>query len=81
MTQVIVEPQETGWFPPEISPRYEGVYRLNEPWFADGVYAYWNGRRFGYRTMTVAEAYRNQGAATTLSPRAAWRGLAHDPQL
>lgn len=74
----------TEWFPPEINPPVPGVYLVKVP-VPVPMFAYWNGFKFGYRTVAdvngVKEAIRNRDRLTHLGDRATWCGLTQDAFL
>lgn len=77
------KPKLTPWFPPEVRPVHVGVYRVigwseSEP-TKGALYSYWNGKRFGYRTLPAQEAFRMRDTGTDLEPQATWCGLAEKP--
>jgi hypothetical protein len=76
MTQVTVKTQETDWFPPEIKPKYKGVYRTR--FIGVQGFAYWDGRRWSHQhhSLRVMEWARHAGA----HQRKEWRGLAEKPE-
>ena len=76
-----MKPKLTPWFPAHVKPARVGVYEVDDqdgmigPW-----YAYWNGRRFGWRSWKgPQEAYESRFDSIGLDERAIWRGLAEDP--
>lgn len=70
----------TPWFQPRTPPARVGVYEVESPFVFMGCYAYWDGRRFGYRTSLGPHmAYECRACETCLPPVARWRGLAEDP--
>lgn len=71
----------TPWFPADVKPARKGVYQVSDCFWADRVgYAYWNGRRFGFRAAddpSMAHLHRN--SLTLFPERTSWRGLAENP--
>jgi hypothetical protein len=70
-------------YPAAVAPKRRGVYEVkdgdshfpDEHWFA-----YWDGRKFGFRCMnTPANAEFCRDRPTYLPARASWRGLARKP--
>ena len=71
----------TPWYPPEVKPVRKGVYEVREEVFGKWtVFAYWNGKRFGYRETESIRAYDKRDHPTGLSATAPWRGLAEEPK-
>lgn len=66
----------TPWFPASVKPVRVGVYRVE----SGGWYAYWNGRKFGWRDLTPSKAYANRNEATLCTKLASWCGLAEKPE-
>jgi len=68
----------SAWFPKHIVPVRVGVYQVKEskdygrkPW-----YAYWDGKKFGYRALSVDDAFELRWQMTMLPAQCKWRGLA-----
>lgn len=77
----------TEWFPADVKPVRVGVYEVNDNnAYEFPMYAYWDGVRFGYRTVdsfgegAVERAFRFRNAKTTLPALVPWRGLAEQPK-
>jgi hypothetical protein len=60
----------------EDQPVNIGVYEVVPvSTFGKAWFAYWNGRRFGYRTNTPVDAFAFRKASTGASKLARWRGV------
>ena len=72
----------TPWFPETVKPMRVGVYQVKLDWFNPrDWYAYWNGKRFCYRSSTGPDdALRARYCETALPRIAIWRGLAEKPE-
>ena len=71
----------TDWFPAEVTPTREGVYEVADdgggPLDRLRWYAYWNGKRFCYRTSfdDPQQAFERRDFDTKLPALTKWRGL------
>lgn len=80
----------TTWFPETMKPVRVGVYEVTDYNEKHRAFAYWNGKRFGYRCWAyegeideqeaINDALGFRRAETCLSPRCSWRGLAKEPK-
>jgi hypothetical protein len=76
-----MKPKLTPWFPAHVVPVRIGVYEVDDEDGIDGPwYAYWDGRKFGFRCWKgPQEAFNYRYDKTYLSEFSKWRGLAEDP--
>ncbi len=63
----------TPWYPANISPSVPGVYQVKICGMIG--YAYWNGRKFGWRSFDVKTAFYDRNRPTNAGDTAVWRGL------
>lgn len=66
------------WFEQGFRPVRVGVYEvkdINGYWVGTTRYAYWNGRRFGWRSQEIKQAFENKGESTILPAFVTWRGV------
>lgn len=65
----------TPWFPSNIKPVHQGVYRIRN--WSDGNYAYFNGKRWGWANLTVKSAQRYKGIKGAAQDKE-WRGFTEE---
>lgn len=70
------------WFPHYVLPAHIGVYEVDDCDGLDGPwYAYWDGKKFGYRSWIGPDAaYSMRNDPTSCRETAQWRGLAEPPK-
>lgn len=76
-----MKPKLTPWFPAHMPPEHKGVYEVEDSDEIEGPwYAYWDGKRFGYRYWKSPKSAEIHMDDKTCCPALAkWRGLAEDP--
>lgn len=69
----------TPWYPSDVHPSVPGVYQVQLAHFPASVfYAYWNGKKFGYRVALrdmAFQALKRRDDRTYAGDFAIWRGL------
>lgn len=71
----------TEWFPPHVKPVRVGVYEVVDSDGELGWYAFWNGKKFGYRCWKSPQSAFYRRHESTWQPNfAKWRGLADNPE-
>lgn len=69
----------TPWFPAKVKPIHIGVYEV-DMFSGKSIYAYWDGKKFGYRTFgSQQRAFEQRNMATSCPALTTWRGLAEKP--
>ena len=70
----------TPWFPAKVKPVHEGVYEVDDKDGMTGTwYAFWDGKKFGYRTQNTDISFSTRYCETNCAKRVSWRGLAVKP--
>lgn len=67
----------TGWYPKDVAPVRRGVYEVRDEAIGCTTnYAYWDGKKFGFRVFAnQRKAFECRSLPTCLPPRAEWRGI------